>query len=505
MNYAIVRNLIGKIMIFLGMLMLIPIIFCFIYKEELINYLAFIIPSSASLCLGCLFNIKKAEDRKILVKEGLVIVGVSWIIMSLIGCIPYLISGVFTNFFDAFFEITSGFTTTGATVLSDIESTLIGNHSLFFWRSFTHWIGGMGVLVFILAIIPESDEGSAVHILRAESPGPQVGRLVTRMKASTRILYIIYFTLTIIMIVSLTLGPDEKMGLYESIIYSLGTAGTGGFGVDNSSLTEYSAYSQYIISIFMILFGINFSLFYFILVGNFKDIVKNDEVKCYFSIILCSVLIIFLSIQSKFNTIEEGIRTALFQVASIISTTGYATTDFAAWPTIALMVIIVLMIAGSCAGSTGGGVKNTRIVILIKSAVNKIKNMIKPRQVDTIKMDGKPINNDIIHSVYSFILVYFLVVLAGAFIVACDPWINNSAQIMSVSNYSGGLVESFTASLTCVSNVGPALGALGPSYHFANLSSFTKLFLSLEMIAGRLELFPLLILFSPKTWMKKRM
>ena len=361
MNYAIVRNLIGKIMIFLGMLMLIPIICCFIYKEELINYLAFIIPSSASLCLGCLFNIKKAEDRKILVKEGLVIVGVSWIIMSLFGCIPYLISGVFTNFFD-----------TGATVLSDIESTLIGNHSLFFWRSFTHWIGGMGVLVFILAIIPESDEGSAVHILRAESPGPQVGRLVTRMKASTRILYIIYFTLTIIMIVFLTLGPDEKMGLYESIIYSFGTAGTGGFGVDNSSLTEYSAYSQYIISIFMILFGINFSLFYFILVGNFKDIVKNDEVKCYFSIILCSVLIIFLSIQSKFNTIEEGIRTALFQVASIISTTGYSTIDFAAWPTIALMVIIVLMIAGSCAGSTGGGVKNTRIVILFKSCMTSV-------------------------------------------------------------------------------------------------------------------------------------
>ena len=505
MNYAVVRNLLGKILIFLGMLMLIPLIFCIVYKEELINYLAFIIPAFASLSIGCLFNIKKASNPKILVKEGLVIVGLSWIAMSLFGCIPYLISGLFDNFFDAFFEITSGFTTTGASVLSDIEGVLYNNHSIFFWRSFTHWIGGMGILVFILAIIPESDEGSSVHILRAESPGPQVGRLVTRMRASSRILYIIYFALTLIMIFFLTIGPDQKMGLYESIIYTLGTAGTGGFGVDNASLAEYAAYSQYVISIFMILFGINFSLFYFILIGNFKDVVKNDEIKCYFLFIITSVIIIFISIHSKFNTIEEAFRTSLFQVASIISTTGYSTVDFASWPTISLMVIIILMIAGSCAGSTAGGVKNTRIVILIKSAVNKIKNMISPRKVDTIKMDGKSVSNDIIHSVYSFILVYCLIVLAGAIVVSCDPWINNSSEIVNVSNYSGGLIESFSASLTCVSNVGPGLGAIGPMNNFSEFSGFTKLFLSLEMMAGRLELFPLLILFSPKTWSRKRM
>lgn len=493
MNYAIVRNLIGKIMFILGILMLLPLIFCIAYQESFINYLAFLIPAAVLFILGFLFNIKKAEDKKMLVREGFIIVGVSWLIMSLFGSLPFIISSVLPNFFDAFFEIASGFSTTGATVMSDVEAALVNNHSVFFWRSFAHWIGGMGVLVFVLAIIPESDEGSSIHILKAESPGPQVGRLVTKMKASSRILYLIYIVLTFAEFLFLCLGPDQKMGVYESIIYSIGTAGTGGFGIDSASVGAYGAYSQYVIAIFMLIFSLNFTMFYFVLIRNFKDIFNNEELKWYLVIVALSIVFVFISIYPKYETVEEVFRHSFFQVASIVSTTGYATVDYALWPALALVVIFILMFMGACAGSTAGGIKCSRVVILVKSAINKIKLMINPRKVEVIKMDGKVLPNETVDSVQSFIIVYLLVFFLCSLIVAADPSIGDDFS------------ASITASLTCISNVGPGFKSLGPACNFGNLNWFTKFILSIEMIAGRLELFPLLILFNPKTWRAKRM
>lgn len=495
MNYQIVRNIIGKIMILLAMLMFLPLIVCIIYQEEFINYVAFLVPILLLLVIGVLFNLKKAENKKMMVREGFIIVGVSWLIMSLFGCIPYIISGVLPNPFDAFFEITSGFTTTGATVMGGFntitpEEALEMSHSIMFWRSFTHWIGGMGVLVFILMIIPESDEGSAVHILRAESPGPQVGRLVTKMKASSRILYLIYVVLTLVLILLLWISPD--MNLYESIIYALGTAGTGGFGIDSTCLEFYSAYSQYVVAVFMIIFGINFTLYYFILVGNIKDVFKNDELKWFLCIVVTSIILVFISIYPRIENFEETFRVSFFQVASFVSTTGYTTTSFIQWPALALLVLFILMFMGSCAGSTAGGMKCSRIVILAKSTIKKIKAMINPRKVETIKMDGNTITEDTISSVNSFMSVYLIILILGAIVVSADPVEGNT------------LIDCITASLSCISNVGPGLGKITSST-MGNFSNFTKLYLSLQMIAGRLELFPLLMLFSPKTWAKKRM
>lgn len=494
MNYQIVRNVIGKLMILLAFLMFLPLIVCIIYQEEFINYIAFLVPIVLLLIIGVLFNLKQAEHKKMMVREGFIIVGVSWLIMSLFGCLPFIISGVLTNPFDAFFEITSGFTTTGATVMGSlttptVEEALGMSHGIMFWRSFAHWIGGMGVLVFILMIIPESDEGSAVHILRAESPGPQVGRLVTKMKASSRILYLIYIVLTLICIIFLWAGD---MNFYESVIYAFGTAGTGGFAVDSTCLELYSAYSQYVISIFMIIFGINFTLYYFILIGNIKDVFKNDELKWYLCIVVSAIILVCISIYSKCQSFSEAFRLSLFQVASFVSTTGYTTTSFIKWPTLALLVLFILMFMGSCGGSTAGGLKCSRIVILAKSTIKKIKAMINPRKVETIKMDGNSISEETISSVTSFLSVYLIILLLGALVIACDPIEGKS------------LVDCFSGSLSCISNVGPGLGGVTCAT-MGNFNNFTKFYLSLQMIAGRLELFPLLMLFSPKTWSVKRM
>ena len=493
MNYQIIRNIIGKIMILLAMLMFLPLIVCVIYQEELTNYVAFLIPIGLLLIIGVLFNLKKATNKKMLAREGFIIVGVSWLVMSLFGCLPFIISGVLTNPFDAFFEISSGFSTTGATVMGALntptpEQALEMSHSVMFWRSFAHWIGGMGVLVFILMIIPESDEGSAVHILRAESPGPQVGRLVTKMKASSRILYLIYIVLTLLLTVILWIGPD--MNLYESLIYAFGTAGTGGFSITSNSIAAYSAYSQYVIAIFMIVFGVNFTIYYLILIGNVKEVLKNDEFKWYFCIIFVSVLLVFISTINIYNNIEETFRHSFFQVASIISTSGFTTANYITWPTLALMVIFILMLIGSCAGSTAGGMKCSRIVILAKSTIKKIKLMINPRKVETIKMDGKPITDDMVFSVNSFMSVYIIVLLLGALVISFDSVANNSFE------------SCLTLSLSCISNVGPGFGI---SFNTCgDFNNFTKFYLSLQMICGRLELFPLIILFSPKTWRIKR-
>lgn len=503
MNFGIIRKILGKFMVLLAALLVLPLIVSLLYREGLRNYLAYAIPSVSLFILGHLVNVKKLKSSKMLVREGMIIVGLSWIVMSLFGCIPFIITGDIPNFFDAFFEMASGFTTTGASIIpSDKVESLC--RSVQFWRSFSHWIGGMGVLVFILAIIPESKEGSTLHILRAESPGPQVGRLVSKMAKSSRILYLIYIFLTAAEFLLLLFGPDPQMniyvnpesGIFNSLIYSIGTAGTGGFGIHSAGFAAFTPYTQYVVSIFMIIFGINFTMFYFILIRNFKDVFKNTELKVYISVLVISILSIslnlFYTMHEVFNDWEFTFRTALFQVAAIISTTGYSSFDFNTWPALSKIIILILMCFGACAGSTAGGLKLSRVIILFKSMVSKVKRMVRPRKVDTIYMDGKPLSSDTIESVSSYFVVYIIIFVVCTILIS----IYNPGMELDIET-------SFTASFTCLNNVGPGLGLVGPSGSFAGFSDFSKFVLTIEMIAGRLELFPILLLFSPNMWRKR--
>ena len=487
MNYKLIMKIVGKIMISLSIFMLLPLVVSLIYykSEGLDNVLAFAIPIVVLFVFGFCLSFKRKTQGKIGVKEGMIIVALTWLLISLFGCIPFMISKEIPNFFDAFFEMASGFTTTGASIVKDVEAL---SHSILFWRSFSHWIGGMGILVFIIALITESKEGSSVNILRAESAGPQVGKLVSKMKVTSRILYLIYSGLTIILILFLFLGPDKKMTFFNSVIYSLGTAGTGGFSMDATGLQDYSAYSQYVISIFMLLFGINFSIYYLMFIGNFKEVLKNEEVKVYFIIIIIAVVLITGNIISKYANLEEAFRTALFQVSSIMTTTGYSTTDFNLWPSFSKIILICLIVFGGCAGSTAGGVKISRVIILVKTFIRKIRNSISPRKVENIKIDGKIIHDQTVEGVQSFIVAYMIIFILCAFLISIDGF---------------DLETNLTASLTCISNVGPGFSSVGPCSNFAGFSNLSKFILALEMIAGRLEIFPILVLFTKNTWTKK--
>ncbi len=486
MNFPLLRNILGKIMMLLGALMGLPLMMCLIYQESWRNYIAFLIPMALLVGIGALCNIKKAKSGKLLQREGFILVGLAWFMLALFGAIPLMISGEIPNFFDAFFEMASGFTTTGSTVVKDVESL---SHSILIWRSFSHWIGGMGVLVFILAIIPESRDGSSIHILRAESTGPQVGKIVSKMKASSRILYLIYLGMTLLLIVLLWAGPDEKMGLFESMLYSFGTAGTGGFAMDNNCLTDYHAYSQYVISIFMCLFGVNFSIYYLVLIGKFKDIFKNDELRSYLIIVAAAITLICINTYSRFETAEMTFRNAFFNVSSLISTTGYAIGNYDAWPSLAKTVLIFVMLTGACAGSTAGGIKVSRINILAKGTFREVRGLISPRKIETVRENGKPITDTMVHSVQTFFCTYIAFLLIGAILISWDDF-----------NASVDLTTHFSASLTCISNVGPGFSQVGPTLTFADYSGFSKMVLAIEMIAGRLELFPVLVLFSPRAW-----
>ena len=505
MNYRIVRNLIGKILVLVAALMFVPLITSLVYKESVWNIVSYLIPMASLATVGLLMAyIKPAKDTRMGAKEGFVIVGLSWIFMSIFGTWPFLISGYVDDFYTAFFEITSGFTTTGASALSQAElerMLLEGGKSLLMWRSFSHWIGGMGILVFILAVIPESKEGSSVHILRAESPGPQVGKLVSKMQASSRILYLIYLGMTLLEIAILNICHiwDKNMTFFDSLIMSFGTAGTGGFATTSLSVGLYAPCSQYVIAVFMLLFGVNFTLYYFLFIRNFKDILHNEEVRWYLIMVFVSVLCITIQIHKLYSSFEEGFRHAFFQVASIVSTTGYSTVDYwtgdGRWPALSLGILLILMICGSCAGSTAGGIKQSRVIIITKYSRSKIKQMISPRKVEVIRMDGKPIDNNVIQSTIAFFVIYMLVM----FFCALGISIWNPAMAKEEQEP----LTMITASIACISNIGPGLGAVGPAGGYQNFSWLSKLILSFEMIAGRLELFPILILFTPKTWKKR--
>ena len=469
--------------------MVLPLAVAILYMEGLRNILSFLIPLVVMICIGALCIAKKPADNKMLPREGLIIVGLSWLIMSLFGAFPFVISKEIPNYIDAFFEISSGFTTTGASILGSTIRIESLSHSMLFWRSFSHWIGGMGILVFILAIIPESKEGSSMHILRAESPGPTVGKLVSRVRVTSRILYLIYLFLTAAEFLLLYFGPDAKMDAFSSLLYTFGTAGTGGFGIVGSSLMYYSNYSQYIISIFMLIFSINFTIYYLILIGNFKEVFKNEELYAYLGLIIIAIAIIMINIYPIYHNFEHTFREALFQTTSIVSTTGYVTVDYdSTWPVMAKSVIVILMFCGAMAGSTGGGIKMSRMIALIKSSIRKISNIINPRRVKVIYVNGKEMDDDAIEGVQSFFIVYLLVFILCSLLISVDGF---------------DIISNITASLSCISNIGPGLGVVGPVGNFAGYSYFSKIVLSLEMIAGRLELFPILVLFSPKTWAKR--
>ena len=477
MNYRMMLKFIGNVLLYELLLMIIPLGVSLYYGGG--DAKAFLVTIILMLPLALILRSVKVRDKEMYEKEGFLTVGLSWIVISVVGALPFVISGAIPSFVDSFFETVSGFTTTGATILAEIESLPRG---ILFWRSFTHWIGGMGFLIFILAIAP-SLGSNTIYLLRAESPGPNPGKIVPRLKETAKILYIIYFVLTIIQTVLLMFAG---LSFYDAIIHALGTAGTGGFSNMNSSVAAFSNPAvEWIITIFMILFGVNFALYFQALRGSIKSFFKS-ELRYYLLMIGCAIVFITINILG-FNggRIGESIRQSSFQVASIVTTTGYATVDFNLWPTFSKVIILLLMISGAMAGSTGGGVKTTRIVIMLKSIRRAIDKILHPKIVKSVKMDGKVVDEEIISGVLLFLGAYTVIALIGMIIVSLDGF---------------DLITTSTAVLTSISNVGPGFEMVGPTGNFSAFSGLSKFVLSFCMLAGRLEIYPMLIMFSKSLW-----
>ncbi len=486
MNYRIVLHTVGRILQIEALLMALPLIASIIYagQDGTASIWAFLISMAISLALGLFLTYVLGKNNNLLfAREGFAITALAWLLMSAVGALPFVISGEIPSFIDAFFETVSGFTTTGASILTDVEAM---SHGMLLWRSFTHWVGGMGVLVFVMAILPQ-DTGRNIHIMRAEMPGPVVGKLVPRLKDTARILYIIYIVLTAVEAVFLMFG---EMTLFESLIHSFGTAGTGGFGIKGDSLGGYGAYSQWVITIFMLIFGVNFNLYYLMLIKQFKTAVKSTELWVYGAIVIISGVIITLNIYPMIGSVGDAVRHAFFQVASIITTTGYSSVDFNLWPDASKAIIVVLMFIGGCAGSTAGGIKISRFVIAIKTVIKDIKKMLHPRSVACVKLDGKKVDDKTINSVSTYFAFYFIIFLLIFLLVSFDP-----------GNFD--FETNFTAVSACFNNIGPGLAAVGPMGSFAAYSGAAKVLLSFAMLLGRLEIFPLLLIFTPSMWKKK--
>jgi len=510
MNYRKLGKILGKIMILEAILMIAPLAVAFIYSEGTWNVLAFAIPIAALMIAGFLLQLPKSSREELYQKEGFALTAMVWLVMTLFGAIPFVINGDIPRFIDAWFEIMSGFTTTGASIITDITAL---SHSSLFWRSFSHWIGGMGILVFVLIFIPESDDGSSMHLLRAESPGPQVGKIVSKMKVTTRILYLIYLGMTVLEIIILML--DKPIAGYESeqfffsLLATFGCAGTGGFGFIPGSMELFHPFSQYVMAIFLILFGVNFSLYYLLLIGKIRHVLKSEEFRSYFLIFGAAVAFVFISLIGRFEafpqtyTTEEAFRHSLFQVASLITTTGFTTTDFGVWPMLAQTTLVVVMFTGAMAGSTAGGVKISRIVISVKGVYINVRKLINPRYVPKAKFEGKPLEEKTINDVFAFVTMYFFILVAAVFLLSFDP-ING--EVVTIVSDAGtytvkhGFFSNFSSALACISNIGPAFEAVGPYASYAGYSVFSKIVLTFTMMIGRLEILPVLILFSPKTW-----
>ena len=475
MNYKAVLRIISKIILAEGLMLLLPSLTALIYGEKN-ALLAFLVTAIIAAALGGIptFFLRKNKKNTIYAKEGFVIVAASWILLSAIGAVPFVISGDIPNYIDAFFETASGFTTTGASILDNVEAL---TKAALFWRSFTHWVGGMGVLVFIMALIPNFSDRS-IHIMRAEMTGPVIGKLVPKAKESAKILYMMYFVLTAVEVVALKFSG---MTFFDSLLHSFGTAGTGGFGLMNDSLGGYNAVSQWIITIFMFLFGINFSLYYLIILKDFTSIKKNTELRVYFIVVAAATLIITLNTRSFYGTIGETVRHATFQVSSFVTTTGYGTTDFNSWPALSKAILLLLMFSGGCAGSTAGGMKVSRAIMLFKATGREVKKMLHPKSINSVRMDGKTVEDKTISAVTVYFSGYMIAILLVFLLISVDNM---------------PLETNFSAAVSCFNNIGPAFGISS----FSAYSPFSKVVCSVAMIAGRLELFPLLIAVAPSTW-----
>lgn len=476
MNGSIIRFILGYVLKIEAGLMLLPCLVALIYQEREGVY--YLMVAGGVLLIGIAATWKKPYDTVFYLKEGCVTTALSWILMSLCGCLPFWLSGEIPNFTNALFETISGFTTTGASILSDVEAL---SHTSLFWRSFTHWIGGMGVLVFLLAIIPMSG-GSNINLMRAESPGPSVGKLVPKMRYTAQILYLIYFGLTIVEIVLLLIG---KMPLFDAIATGFGTAGTGGFGIKNDSMTSYSPYIQWVVTIFMILFGVNFNAFYLIAFGKIKKALCMEVVRCYFGIIVVAIGIIFTSLFRTTGNIADSLRNAAFQVGSVITTTGFSTADFDQWSQTCKTVLVLLMFVGACAGSTGGGIKVSRIVVLFKTVAKELNSYIHPKIIKKVRIEGKPVEHEVVRAINVYFITFMILFALSVFLISLE---------------GRDLVTNFTAVIATINNIGPGLEMVGPTQNFGFFSGFSKWVLMFDMLAGRLELFPLLILFHPAVW-----
>ena len=472
---------IGRILLTEAALLMLPTAVAAVYGEAV---LPFLIPALLLAVIGLALGLRSPKRSSLYARDGFAVVALAWVLMSVFGALPFVISGDIPHFVDAFFETVSGFTTTGASILTEIEPL---GRGVLFWRSFTHWVGGMGVLVFVMAILPMSaGDGHGMHLMRAEVPGPSVGKLVSRMGDTAKILYGIYLAMTVMEIVLLLLGG---MSLFDACIHAFGTAGTGGFSSRNLSVGAYdSAYFDVIIGVFMLLFGVNFNLYYFLLIKRFRDVFRSEELRAYLLIVGAAVAAIAADIVHIYGTVGRSLRYAFFQVASIITTTGFATADFNAWPEFSRAILVILMFIGACAGSTGGGVKVARVVILCKTSLGDMRKMLHPNAVTTVRFEGKPLTDRTIRSVHLFLTVYILIFTA-------------SVLLLSLERFD--LVTTFTAVAACINNIGPGLEVVGPMGNYAQFSPAAKLLLSFDMLVGRLEIFPMLLLFAPSIWKRR--
>lgn len=476
MNISIIGYILGQILRLQSLFLLLPSLIAVIYHEE--SFISYITVAFSCFVLGTVITWKKPEEQVFYLKEGCVATALSWIVLSLSGAFPFVLTGEIPHFTDALFETVSGFTTTGSSILSDVEAL---SYSSLLWRSFTHWIGGMGVLVFLLAVIPMSG-GSNINLMKAESPGPSVGKLVPKIRSTARILYLIYIGMSIVMFLLLLLG---KMPVFDALATTFGTAGTGGFGIKNDSLAGYSPYIQWVTGIFMMLFGVNFNAYYFILFHDVRKAFKMEEVRWYFTIIVLSVFVIFTDLMQFYPNFGDALKDSFFQVASIITTTGFATADFNLWSATSKSTLVLLMFLGACAGSTGGGLKISRLIILVKTIFKELTSYTHPKSIVKIKMDDKPIEHEVVRSANVYFITYMIIFVISVFCLTFE---------------NIDLISIFTAVAATFNNIGPGLEMVGPTANFGHFSDFSKYIMIFDMLAGRLELFPLLMLFHPELW-----
>lgn len=485
MNVKNISRTVGLILLITGIFQLFPLLIAVIDHEPR-NILAYI----ESLCLillvgSALLLFSRGGNRMFSAQEGFAATGLSWIFMSAFGALPFFLSGQIPSYVDAFFEMVSGFTTTGASILTDVEALSRCN---LFWRSFSHWLGGMGVLVFLLAVVPgaRKNGGTGIYLMRAESPGPSVDKLTPHLRQTAMILYGIYILLTALCIVCLLLGG---MPVFDSVCIAFGTAGTGGFAIKNSSMGGYSCFLQTVVTVFMFLFGVNFSLYYMLLLRKFKAVFKNEELRLYFGIAAGSIVLIAINISRMYNTVYESVHHAAFQVVSIMTTTGYGTVDFEQWPAFSKAILLSLMFIGASAGSTGGGLKVSRVLLLMKSIRRTIRKALHPRRVQPVYMDGRAVSEEVCDNVNAYLAIYCVILVL-------------SFAIISVDGFSIG--TNFSAVASCFNNIGPGFELVGATQNFSIYSDLSKIILSLDMLLGRLEIFPLLLLLSPDTWSRRR-